>query len=81
MYKKPEGLLLAKPIQRIAPKSSFLKKLEAMQKPKLTPEEKVFLNAGYGPLRPYQKEFLDTILDPNFKGVSFIGSGTGKVRK
>lgn len=30
-YKKPDGLLLAKPVQRIAPKSNFLKKLEKKQ--------------------------------------------------
>ena len=30
-YKKPEGLLLAKPVKRITPKSQFLKKLEREQ--------------------------------------------------
>lgn len=48
-YKKPDGLLLAKPIKRIEPKSSFLKKLEAFQ-------------AAQKPKLEKQDEFIDCII-------------------
>jgi hypothetical protein len=48
-YKKPDGLLLSKPVKRIEPKSAFLKKLEAFQK-------------GQLPKIAAQEEFLDKVL-------------------